>query len=279
MTRVVVLTRSNLQHRFVAAALAELPGIVGIVETAQPSVPFWKRVRRAYKRFGFAGMVSRGALKLALKLSGEAARRETDLRKVLDEPRPVGGVPVFKTVGVNSAETQKVLRNLNPDILCVYGTYIVSDATLSIARQLALNLHTGMSPRYRGADCEFWPIHNKEPNYVGATVHRCTSDLDGGAIYGVVPASLHADDRLGAVFGRSVVVGSALYRRIVDDFIEGRAIQPVSQDLAMGKEYKVAMRGWRAELRVASLIRSGLIRDYVEAQERGRAKRDQSFIA
>ncbi len=65
-----------------------------------------------------------------------------------------------------------------------------------------LNLHTGVSPRYRGADCEFWPWHEQELNFLGATVHSCTSDLDGGAIFGIATAKLEANDGLGAVFGR-----------------------------------------------------------------------------
>ena len=118
---------------------------------------------------------------------------------------------------------------------------MLSDATLSIARRLALNLHTGVSLRYRGADCEFWALHNREPEFIGATVHACTSDLDGGRIFGITTAKLEADDRLGTVFGRCVVAG--------------RKVDAVSQDLSAGKEYKVAMHGWRAELCVDTLIR------------------------
>ena len=55
-------------------------------------------------------------------------------------------VTLFRTIGVNSAETLELLRSLEPDILCIYGTYVASDATLATARQIALNLHTGISP-------------------------------------------------------------------------------------------------------------------------------------
>lgn len=261
--RIVILTGSDLQHRYVARALADLPGVVGIVVTQQPHLSFGRRIKRAIKRFGLGGTVSRGFLKLALRASGEMARRKADLARVLGRPEFPDNVPIFETIGVNSEQTQTLLRDLAPDILCVYGTYVVTDATLSIARQIALNLHTGISPRYRGADCEFWPLHEQELDFIGATVHACTATLDGGAIFGTARAKLEAEDGIGAVFGRCVVAGSALYKRVVDDLIASREIKSLAQDLTMGREYKVTMRGWRAEARVAKLIWSGLLRKYV----------------
>jgi len=243
--------------------LADIPGIVGIVVTEQPRVTLWKRIRRAIRRFGFGGMISRVLLKLVLNMTGETSRRRADLARVVSDSDFPTGIPTYKTIGVNSAQTQAQLRELAPDILCVYGTYIVSNATLSIAKQHALNLHTGLSPRYRGADCDFWPLYNKELNFIGATVHECTPDLDGGAIFGTTAARLEANDGLGAVFGRCVAAGSVLYKRVVEDLISGREVKTIRQDLGSGKEYKVAMRNLQAELYVDFLIRRGLIRNFV----------------
>ena len=263
--RVVVLTGSDLQHRYVAAALADLPNVVGIVVTRQPKIPLLKRIDRARRRFGFFGMLSRILLKLTLKVTGETSRRNADLARVLGKSEFPKHIPTFETVGVNSPRTQAILRNLHPDIICVYGTYIVSDPTLAIASQIALNLHTGISPRYRGADCEFWPLHQRELKCLGATVHTCTAELDGGAIFGTVEAKLEADDRVGAVFGRCVVVGSKLYKEVVDNFAVSSVIKPAPQDLSTGKEYRVSMRGWLAESRVAWLIGRGLIRNNADS--------------
>ncbi len=260
--RVVILTGSDLQHRFVARTLAQLPAVAAIVVVQQPQLPLGRRVRRAIKRFGLGGMVSRALLKLALKATGETSRRKAELARVLGDAKFPNHVPMFRTTGVNSAQTHAVLRDLAPFILCVYGTYIVSDATLSLA-ELALNLHTGVSPHYRGADCEFWALHEQELNFLGATVHACTANLDGGSIFAIATVQLEANDRLGAVFGRCVIAGSELYKRVVDELITSHEIKASPQDLSIGREYKVAMRDWLAEFRVARLIRRGLIRDYV----------------
>lgn len=260
--RIVVLIGSEeLQHRFVASSLAELDN-VSIVIARRPRPSLLKQIKGARKRFGLAVAISRVLLKLALRVSGELSRRQADLARVLGDPQFPENAKVYNTEGVNSAETQSLLRKISPDILCVYGTYIVSDATLAIA-PVALNLHTGMSPRYRGADCDFWPLYNSELNWIGATVHACTSDVDGGSIYSTESAILEPNDKIGAVFGRCVVIGSALYKAVVQDLASLREVKPSPQDLSAGREYRVVMRGWLAEMRVMRSISRGLIRDYV----------------
>jgi methionyl-tRNA formyltransferase len=259
-TRIVVLIGAELvPHRYVARTLAQLDN-VSIVIAEHPRRRLLKRVARAANRPWL--VISRKLLKLALRVTGESARRQADLIRVLGDPMIPPSVRVYKTVGVNSPETQTLLRKLAPDILCVYGTLIVSDATLSIA-PIALNLHTGMSPRYRGADCEFWPVHEGELNWIGATVHRCTSHVDGGAIYKTEAAILEPDDGLGAVFGRCVLTGSKLYKAVVQDLVSMQEVKTLPQELSEGREYKSAMRGWFAEIRVMRSINRGSIRDYV----------------
>ena len=40
----------------------------------------------------------------------------------------------------------------------------------------------GVSPYYRGADCNFWALYDNNPHYVGATIHLLSKGLDSGPI-------------------------------------------------------------------------------------------------
>jgi methionyl-tRNA formyltransferase len=275
--RIVILTSTSVQHRYVAGKLSELPGVVAIVAVTRPKMTLHKKFKSQVKRFGLLGTLSRASLAAARNLSGQASQCRAGLERVLDTPNFPAHVPVFQTTGVNSDETRALLHELDCDILCVYGTHVVADRTLSAAKVFALNLHTGISPRYRGADCEFWPIHNGEPQFIGVTVHSCTSALDGGAIFATARARLEPGDRLGEIFGRCVAAGAGLYHDVVQKLVAGEPLSPEPQDHLAGREYKVAMRGWMAELKVLNAIRSGLIRHYVLAALRGEEARDGSF--
>ena len=157
--RIVVLIGSEeLQHRFVARSLAELDN-VSIVIARHPRLPLLKRINGARKRFGLTVAV----LRVLLNWHSEERRIIAAPNRLRHECLAIQYFrrnPSLRTEGVNSAETLSLLRKISPDILCVYGTYVVSDATLAIA-PVVLNLHTGMSPRYRGADCDFWPLYER----------------------------------------------------------------------------------------------------------------------
>ena len=38
----------------------------------------------------------------------------------------------------------------------------------------------GVSPYYRGNDCNFWALYDDNPHLVGATIHMLTKGLDSG---------------------------------------------------------------------------------------------------
>lgn len=38
----------------------------------------------------------------------------------------------------------------------------------------------GLSPYYRGTDCNFWALYDKKPQYVGATIHLLSKGIDSG---------------------------------------------------------------------------------------------------
>ena len=51
----------------------------------------------------------------------------------------------------------------------------------------------GISPYYRGNDCNFWALYDDNPHLVGATIHYISKGLDSGPmLYHAV--SEHVDD-------------------------------------------------------------------------------------
>jgi len=97
---------------------------------------------------------------------------------------------------------------------------------------------------------------------LGATVHECTTQLDGGRIFATVRASLQADDDMFGAFFRCLVAGTDLYCRVIEDLIAGR-LEGTPQDLNLGFEYRAVMHGVRADLKVRRQVKNGLIRRYV----------------
>ena len=70
---------------------------------------------------------------------------------------------------------------LKSDIYVVFGSsYIKGELVNFLIKQKAINIHAGISPYYRGADCNFWALYDDNPHLVGSTIHLLSKGLDSG---------------------------------------------------------------------------------------------------
>jgi methionyl-tRNA formyltransferase len=267
--RIVLITGQGTAHRYMANRLAAEIPLVAIVVDQGPPVSPTARVKRLWRRYTLRQIVGRICLR-ALRIAWrDGQRMQEQLRRVFGSENPSEfkhHALVQHVSGINTAEGYRVVSALNPDTLLVFGTGIVGGRILRLARTIALNVHTGLSPYYRGAECTFWPLHNGEPHMLGVTVHECTQRIDGGDIYATGRVKLEADDCMHAVYGRCVVTAADLYIRVVKDLLRGH-LDRTPQELSIGHEYRAHMHGLRAELKVRRMIKAGLIRRYVQKVE------------
>jgi methionyl-tRNA formyltransferase len=264
--RIVLITGDDLEHRYLSNRLsAELEVAAIVVDRGVPKGKV-KRLKQIWRRYSLPQLASRLVSAILRKVGAHARRHRERLVAIFGAEKCLQFADpelVHYVVGVNSAQTEKLVADLRPDLILVFGTAIVKDRILSKASVIALNMHTGISPFYRGCDCTFWPVHNGEPEMLGATVHECTQDIDGGKLFGTTRSDLAAEDCLSSIFARCVVAGSELYIETVKGIVDGTA-RAVLQDLRTGTEYKAHQRGLRAEMKAQRNIRRGLIKEYLE---------------
>lgn len=78
---------------------------------------------------------------------------------------------------------------LKSDIYIVFGSsYIKGKLCDYLIRNRAINIHMGLSPFYRGTDCNFWALMDGNFKHVGSTIHYLSDGLDNGdIIYHALP--------------------------------------------------------------------------------------------
>lgn len=264
--RVVLITGDDLEHRYVANVLSSAIPLAGILVDHGKRLGVLDRVGQVWHRYTILQLLSRVCLCFVRMLWRDKSVGEKRIVEVFGRRncseflRPE---LLHHVHGINTPDGIDMVKALQPDVLLVYGTGIVGQKVLSLGRRIALNLHTGISPYYRGCDCAFWPVHNEELHMLGATVHECTNKVDGGQIFGTAKASVQSEDCLFTIFARCVQAGSELYVRIVQEVVGSHPIGIV-QDLSVGREYKACMRGVWAEWCTRRKIKAGLVRRYVE---------------
>lgn len=267
--RVVLLTahRSNgePQHRYVAHQIAaafpqELSAII-VATGVQRSLP--QRVARIARRYSFSQILSRIMLRAQHLLTGYRASRERRFNAIFF---PEGGgetMPrpdlLYEVTAHNSAQCRALLDQLQPDVIMTYGTLIIRPDLIAKARVAMINMHTGLSPTYRGSDTIFWPLHNGEPEFVGVTIHRVDPGVDSGAILHLATVRHDAEDDEHSLFAKAVVTGTPLLIQAAREEYDGLS-HPVTQRLDDGREYFSVERTVCAEWRVWRRLRNGLLR-------------------
>jgi methionyl-tRNA formyltransferase len=91
---------------------------------------------------------------------------------------------VMRVKSVNSEETIDLLKKLNPDLVIVNGTRIISGKVLSAIEAPFVNTHMGITPRYRGVHGGYWALAKGDSENCGITVHLVDQGIDtGGVLY------------------------------------------------------------------------------------------------
>lgn len=160
----------------------------------------------------------------------------------LDRPELVVEVP-----SASSREMLELAERHRPDLICVFGTSLIKGPLLE--RFTLVNLHGGLSPEYRGADCTFWALYNGEPEKVGCTLHFIDAGIDTGRLIAhVCPAMGPGDDEL-TLFWRAVRESAEVYREAIRRIHRGEPLG--MKQTSRGKLYQVKDRTWRSERKLA----------------------------
>ncbi len=151
------------------------------------------------------------------------------------------------------------LERLRPDALVVRGTSLLRPPALIGTAPLALNLHAGLSPYYRGTHCTEWALINWDPYNIGVTLHALTMRIDGGDIASQERAKVEPNDDVTTIEAKIGIAGTALVRDALESVGAGRVLPFHRQALNNG--YLTLHRQWSfaCDILVASLLRTGRV--------------------
>lgn len=249
---IVIVTADGPEHRYVANRIVAKHDVSAIFVCDPPAKRNWKTVlRKSPARF-----VDKALRQVFLRLIGDTNARSRGLKQVLGQKSEAfDRLDLITNVGKpKSGVLANKLSSLQPALIVVYGTGVIPDQALKEARIISLNMHTGISPWYRGTACAFWPIAEGKPEFVGATVHECTSEIDGGRIFQTRKAELCRGDDLHMIFARAVKVGADAYVSVIGTALQGN-LTGDKQDLQVGKEYRGELLGFTAEWKARRMLK------------------------
>lgn len=158
---------------------------------------------------------------------------------------------------INDARVVELAERLAPDVIMVFGTSLIKGDLLNQGRLGIVNLHGGLSPQYRGADCTFWALYNREPEQVGCTIHFIDQGIDTGRLIAhISPQVRPGDDEL-TLFWRAIRESAETYAELCARLGRGEAVGQIQS--GKGRLYQVKDRGRAQERELDNALASGML--------------------
>lgn len=254
MPKVIVLTSTFLRHQFVVNHLARCLSVAGVWQEVKSFEPLKHTATDEDARVVQAHFEARDASE-AYWFGAHAA---------LD----VGDAPVARVPpgGCSTPLEVAVMRALEPDVVLVFGTGILRAPFIEAFAGRIINLHLGLSPYYRGAGTNFWPLVNREPEYVGATIHYLDAGIDTGPILAHVRPEILAGDGPHEMGNRAIVAAADCLASAAIGHVAGhlRAVpQTGGGRLYQRKDFTAA-----AVRRLQQNFASGMVPEYLSDRTR-----------
>lgn len=183
--KIVILCSNSTSSVIVCNALSKQFEIDKII--VEKSVSKKLLFKRRIKRLGLFTAMGQVMFSLLvapiLRKAAAKRRKEILLENGLDDtPRYQTASNTLFVDSVNAQECKEYLIEAKPDIVVVNGTRIISKEILECTDAVFINMHAGITPKYRGSHGAYWALCNGDAAYAGVTVHLVDPGIDTGNI-------------------------------------------------------------------------------------------------
>jgi folate-dependent phosphoribosylglycinamide formyltransferase PurN len=168
--------------------LATFTNLVGVVVIREPNARFWKRVKREIKRVGLLRSLDVFLFKMYYRLFLAHADEEWQEARLRQLEALYGdlqhSIQMLETESPNSSETERFLKDIQPDIILARCKSILNNRIFTQARVGTFVMHPGICPEYRNAHGCFWALANRDTANVGMTLLKIDAGVDTGPVFG-----------------------------------------------------------------------------------------------
>lgn len=138
---------------------------------------------------------------------------------------------VRKVESVNNAEFQAWLREQHPQAVVINGTRILSERTINLIKCPILNVHCGITPRYRGVHGGYWALYNNDSKNFGVTVHSVDKGVDTGSILSQRHIAISRFDNISTYPLLQHAAAMPCLTEIIQNILDGKILHPKTNSM------------------------------------------------
>lgn len=230
--KLLIFAGAGDSSRAVANALSEVYDVSVILEGSVPMKTFLKR---RIKKLGLRTVVGQILFRIIippyLNRKSKARIEEIKNQYNLRTDSFDSNMRKYRVDSINDNKVLKIVRKENPDIIVVNGTRIISKEILDKLTVPIINMHMGITPKYRGVHGGYWAIASGDKENCGVTIHKVDEGIDTGNIISQKRIKTIPRDNYVTYPYIQVGEGIALEKQILEEFNKTEEIKTYTVNL------------------------------------------------
>jgi folate-dependent phosphoribosylglycinamide formyltransferase PurN len=192
--KVVLIAQNGLSTNVVFHAVNQAFGIhTVIIEEKEGTGLFLKRRIKKLGYWQVLGQVIFQALMVPILRASSSSQSSSILKQGGYSSKSIGHANIIEVKSVNDHSVNELIASIAPDVVVLNGTRIVSKKLLSAIKCPVINMHTGITPGYRGVHGAYWALAQNDLENCGVTVHLVDAGVDTGEV--LYQARIVPDDK------------------------------------------------------------------------------------
>jgi len=248
--RIVILTHNNDRHYYFCNEIIEKTNlVVGVITGAKYRKLNFQRKLKIYKK-DFLKLIRNKFLNLIFwNFNKKLFKEKKSQENYFFKNQKLFFLNNYKNLilanidqrhnSINDDFYVSLIRKQKPDIILVMGTCILGKKIINSAKHV-INMHTGLSPYYRGGWTNLFPIIFNDYGYFGVTIHKMSTGIDSGDIIFTKRIKVNLSDTFSSINCNSIIQGTDLMIKTVE-LIRKNKINSIKQwskgKLILGRNY------------------------------------------
>jgi folate-dependent phosphoribosylglycinamide formyltransferase PurN len=220
--KLVILGNNSLSTRIVYNFISRYYNVEYII--LENSVSRKQFLKKRIKKLGFCRVLGQVLFRCFIipilsRLSQKRIKQIIIDNELNDNEMPEEIIQCVSSV--NEERAKSILLSNVPDLVIVSGTRIISKQIIDSIPASFINIHAGITPKYRGVHGMYWALVNNDEDHAGVTVHFVDKGIDTGKIIKQRKISYTPQDNFVTYPFLQLSGGLDMLKQVVYDFFNG----------------------------------------------------------
>lgn len=181
--KLLFIAGKGLSSQIILNALYQSFGVdAAIFEEKESTKTFLKRRIKKLGYLQVAGQIMFQLVIVPLLRRQAAVVIDSMLHKASVDTTQNVDIPIHEVASANDNSVIELIQNIQPDLIVINGTRILSKKLLAAISCPVINMHAGITPKYRGVHGAYWALVNDDKKNCGVTVHLVDAGVDTGEV-------------------------------------------------------------------------------------------------